>query len=69
MGGAAGASGGAQEVGVASAMAATGGEGGGGAAGKGGSPSHFVLSGQKMQLLERMKKVRMLSFIVGGTLD
>ena len=33
----------------------------GGVVSKGGSPSHFVLSGQKMQLLERMKAVRCCS--------
>ena len=38
--------------------------GGGGVIGKGGSPSHFVLSGQKMQLLERMKVVRFYVFFV-----
>ena len=54
--GASGAGGGIQLSAATAGMTA--GEGGGGV-GKGGSaPSHFVLSGQKMQLLERMKMVR-----------
>lgn len=54
MGGSDGASAGAQ---VATTMTGEGG-GGGGVGKPGSSPSHFVLSGQKMQLLERMKAVR-----------
>ena len=50
-----GASSDGASAGAQAAAAATG-EGGG--VSKGVSPSHFVLSGQKMQLLERMKTVR-----------